>query len=165
VTVPARVRTPVPTSKDVREVLEGLLGREVTVAPGEPVIPRAKTPATVAVYTDRNVSMRATVVVDLPLSAAIGAGLALLPATKVEDAINTFTLPEALAENLQEVLNVMAASFNVGDAPHVTLYQVIQPNATAPVDVSVMLRTLGRRLDLVCEVEGYGKGTISVVCV
>src|SRR5690349_20394271 len=133
-----RTRTPLPPSMVVRELIEGLLGRDVTVSPGDPVMPRAGSPAAVAVYTDAQLQMRAVMVVDLPLAAGIGAGLGLLPTGAVGEAVQAGELPDSMSENVHEVFNVAASVFNVGDSPHLTLYQVIEPGKMPPVDVSVM---------------------------
>ncbi len=155
-------RVPVPHAKDWKDLLEGLLGRDVSVAPGDPVIPRPGQPAMVALYTDKRLQLQAVVVVDLPLAAAIGASLGLLPAGSVAEAISDGLLTEAMHENAHEVLNVGASTFNKGDS-HLALYQDFAPGQVPPVDASVLLRTLGRRLDLRVEVQGYGKGGLSVV--
>jgi hypothetical protein len=42
-----------PAAKDVKEMLSGLVGKEVSVAPGAPVTPTPDEPVSVAVYVDR----------------------------------------------------------------------------------------------------------------
>jgi hypothetical protein len=161
---PPRVRTRVPSSTDVIETLTGLLGREVTVEPGEPVIPRPATPAAIAVYVDESGSLRSTIVVDLPLAAFVGGGLALVPTEATQAAVEAKALTESMAENLHEIFNVMTSSFNVGATQRVSLQQVVAPGALPPIDVAVQLRILCRRLDLTVNVEGYGSGGLSIVC-
>ena len=39
-----------PAAKDVRDMLAGLVGRNVTVSPGAPVTPEPDRPVSVAVY-------------------------------------------------------------------------------------------------------------------
>jgi hypothetical protein len=160
------VRIPLPHAKDVRDLLEGLLGREVTVRPGEPVVARPASPATVAVFTDRQLTMRAVIAADLALSAGVGTALRLLPARTAVEVVRAGALPATVLENLREVFDVAGGWFNVGDAhlsPHLSLYQIVPAGAMPPVDVSVLLRTLGRRLDLVVTIAGYGSGALSVV--
>ena len=40
-----------PAAKDVRDMLSGLVGKEVAVSPGAPVTPEPNRPVTVAIYT------------------------------------------------------------------------------------------------------------------
>ena len=76
-----------PASKDVREMLEGLVGRPVTVTPGAPVTPSADKPVSVAVYVDPNMAVNALCLMDLGASAYTGGALALLPAGGCQDAV------------------------------------------------------------------------------
>jgi hypothetical protein len=163
-TVPTAAVTLVPGRKSIVDILEGLLGRQATVTAGQPVIPRLEAPATVAVYTDRHITMRATIAMDLALSAYVGCALGLVPPSAAAEAIAAKDLPSSIQENLHEVLNVLTGSFNVDRAPHLSLYQVCAPGQPVPVDASVQLRTLGRRLDLWVRLHGYGAGGLSVVC-
>lgn len=155
--------TPLPTLKDVKDLLGGLLGREVEVEPCDPVLPGPDRAASVAIVVDERVHTVAVVVVDLPLSAAIGAALALLPPGSVRDAVRIGELTDALRENLQESLNVLTSLLNGGDAPHVRLYDLYTPAETLPRDVHAFARAYGRRLDIEADVPGYGRGQLSVV--
>lgn len=162
-TAPVGVRTPVPPAKAVRDVLAEALSREVDVSPGVPVVPRPGAPASIAVFTDRFLAVRAVVVLDLRLSAYVGAALGLVPVTGAEEAVTAGELPEALAENVHEVLDMVARVFAGEDAPPLTLYQVVGLGELPPSDISVLCRTLGRRLDLAVDVHGYGAGALSVI--
>ena len=69
-------------------------------------------------------------------------------------------------ENLYEVLNVLASLFNAEGLPHVKLHDAFYPGAApAPSDVRAYACVLGRRLDLVVDIGGYGSGRFSLVCV
>ena len=76
-----------PAAKDVRDMLSGLLGKDVTVAPGGPVTPTADAPVAVAVYVDPHMAVNAICVMDLGASAYTGAALALLPPGGAQDAV------------------------------------------------------------------------------
>lgn len=155
--------TPVPASKDVRDLLEQLLDRGVEVAPGDPYAPADGERATLAVYVDDQMHTRAVAVADLPFSAYVGAAIGLLPVGGAEAALEDKALSPTLRENLHEVLNIVAALLNPEGAPHVRLYAMHAPGEVPPIDVSGFARTLGRRLDLRVDVAGYGSGRFSLV--
>jgi hypothetical protein len=73
------------------------------------------------------------------------------------------SLPENAEENLAEIVNVMAALFNIEGAPHVKMSHLARPDDREPAAPIALAGALGRRLDLAIEVEGYGSGTLSIV--
>jgi hypothetical protein len=166
-TAPAEaVPVPVPFPKQVRDVVSGLLGREVTVRAGDPVLPGPDRPAPVAVYVDARTHTGALVAVDLELAAGIGAALGLVPAGVVDECMRAGALRQDIAENFYEVVNVLASVFNEKEgAPHQRLYHLHPVGDRLPGDVAGWLAQLGRRLDLAVSVEGYGDGGLSVVAV
>ncbi len=152
-----------PASKDVREMLEGLVGRAVTVSPGAPVTPSADKPVSVAVYVDPNMAVNALCLMDLGASAYTGGALALLPAGGCQDAVEEDgELTSLLVEALHEVVNVLSALFNVPGAPHSKLHKLYAPGDDLPGDIVGMLAAFNR-LDLAVEIQGYGKGALSLV--
>jgi hypothetical protein len=152
-----------PASKDVREMLEGLVGRPVTVSPGAPVTPTADKPVSVAVYVDPNMAVNALCLMDLGASAYTGGALALLPPGGCQDAVEEDgELTPLLVEALHEVVNVLSALLNVPGAPHSKLHKLYAPGDELPGDIVGMLAAFNR-LDLVVEVQGYGKGGLSLV--
>lgn len=159
----ARRDTPVPTAKAVRDVLADLLGREVEVRPGDPVVPTLRRPACVAVYVDDSTTLAAVASFDLPLTAYAGAALGLVPAATAEQAVTDSDVPVSVVENVGEILNIMASLFNTTDAPHLRLHATTAPGTQPPADVVVLTRALGRRLDLEVDVQDYGTGGLSVV--
>ena len=152
-----------PAAKDVRDMLTGLIGKDVAVAPGGPVTPTEGTPVSVAVYVDPHLAVNALCVMDLGASAYTGAALALLPPGGAQDAVEEdHELTGMLVEALHEVVNVLAALFNVPGAPHSKLHRLYAPGEDLPGDIVGMLANFNR-LDLAVEVPGYGKGGISLV--
>lgn len=133
------------------------------VTPGHPVSIGPKEPGSVAIYTAERLSTGALAVADLPLSAFIGAALGLVPVGAAKDAVAARKLPDNLAENLYEVVNVMASLFNVANAPHLKLYSLLAPGDPIPTDVAAMPSGLARRIDLAVKVPGYGDGKLSLV--
>ncbi|MGY1712311.1 hypothetical protein ACI8AC_22650 [Geodermatophilus sp. SYSU D00758] len=152
-----------PAAKDVRDMLTGLLGKPVSVQPGDPVTPTDKRPASVAVYVDPQMAVNALCVMDLPLSAWTGGALALLPPGGVQDTVEEDgELTAMLTEALHEVVNVLSALFNVPGAPHSKLYKLYAPGDDLPADLAQMVVAFNR-VDLAVEVPGYGKGSLSLV--
>lgn len=159
-------RSPLPAALEVRELLEGLLGRDVEAQVGAaPVDTRAPGGATVAAYVDDQLGLRAIVLMDLALSAHSGAAIALVPRTAADDAVANGSLTPALYDNAAEILNIMASLFNKDDAPHVRLYEAYAPREAVPSDIQTWLLAYVPRLDMEVTVAGYGTGHLSVLVV
>jgi hypothetical protein len=154
-----------PPNMVVRDMLMDMLGRDVKVGPSGPWLPTLLDPGAVAVYVDDGMRMRALISCSLELSVALGAAIALIPAKAAAECIEERRLTEDMVENLNEVLNILAALFNRGDRPHVKLYALHVPGTPAPADLSGHLRAFGKRADLKIEVAGYGNGKLSIVLV
>jgi hypothetical protein len=152
-----------PAAKDVRDMLTGLVGKPVGVAPGAPVTPTPDKPVSVAVYVNPEMAITALCVMDLPASAYTGGALALLPPGGCQDAVEEDgELSGMLVEALHEVVNVLSALFNVPGAPHSKLHRLYAPGEVLTGDIEGMLAGWNR-LDLVIDVPGYGKGGLSLV--
>ncbi|MBJ7359169.1 hypothetical protein [Nocardioides sp.] len=157
--------THLPSTKEIRDLFSGLLGRDVTLTPVGPLAPSATSPRSIGVYADDRLVVRAVVACDLAFSARVGAALALLPAPVAEENIETNTLGQPLAENLYEVFSVGASLFNVPGSAHLKLAEMHPAGAANPPHLSALMLTLGRREDLEISVPGYGLGRISfVIC-
>jgi hypothetical protein len=152
-----------PAAKDVRDMLSGLVGKELAVSPGAPVTPEPNRPVTVAIYTAPDMSVNALCIMDLGASAYTAAALALLPAGGAQDAVEEDKeLSPMLLEALHEVVNVLSALFNTPGAPHSKLNKLVADGEDIPNDVAGMLAGFNR-IDLTVEVPGYGKGGLSLV--
>jgi hypothetical protein len=152
-----------PAPKDVRDMLAGLVGRNVTVAPGAPVTPTPDRPVSVAVYVSPEMSVNALCLMDLGASAYTGGALALLPPGGCQDAVEEDgELSGVQVEALHEVVNVLSALFNTPGAPHSKLHKLYAAGEDLPGDIEGMLAAFNR-IDLDVEVQGYGKGSLSLV--
>ena len=67
-----------------------------------------------------------------------------------------------MVEALHEVVNVLSALFNTPGAPHSKLHKLYAPGEDLPGDLAGMLAGFNR-IDLAVEVQGYGKGALSLV--
>ena len=152
-----------PASKDVRDMLTGLVGKPVGVDAGAPVTPTPNQPVSVAVYVDPGMSVNAICVMDLGASAYTAGALALLPPGGCQDAVEEDKeLSSMQVEALHEVVNVLSALLNTAGAPHSKLHKLYAPGEELPGDVAGMLANFNR-IDLAIEVPGYGKGGLSFV--
>ena len=94
-----------PGAGDVRDLVNGLLDRGVTVTrESQPVLP-GRAVHVVGSYVDDTAEVRAVAMTDHLLGTVLGAALALVPPPRVEQAVNDGLVPPDLAENTREVLN------------------------------------------------------------
>ena len=149
-----------PAPKDVRDLLEGLLGKDVSVSPGDPV--SLNDGAALAVYVDPQLATNAVCLVDVPLAAWFAGALALLPKGGLEDAVEDGELSDMHLEVVYEVVNVAAALFNGGGVTHSKLYKLYAPGDVVPGDLAGLAAGFNR-IDLDVEVAGYGSGAMSIV--
>jgi hypothetical protein len=152
-----------PSSMVVRVTLADMLGRNVKLVPSDRWVPKPRDPAAVGVYVDDRWKLQALICCDLALSVALSASIALIPARTAADCLKEGQLTGELAENLYEVLNILAALFNRQDGPHVKLDAMHAPGTPPPPDVAVQLKAFGSREDLIVEVAGYGSGHLSLM--
>lgn len=151
-----------PSSKDLKDMLSGLVGKPVGVLPGEPATPTPDNPVAVGVFVDQYKNVNALCVMDLAASVYTAGALALLPPGGCQDSVEEDKEITALQlEALHEVMNVLSAMFNVPGAPHSKLDGVFYGD-DVPGDIAGMLSAFNR-IDLRVEVPGYGKGTVSLV--
>ena len=151
-----------PAPKDVRDMLAGLVGRNVTVSPGAPVTPTPDRPVAVAVYVAPDMSVNALCLLDLGAAAYTAGGLALLPPGGCQDSVEEGELSALQLEALHEVVNVLSALYNVAGAPHSRLHKLYAPGEELAGDLAGMLAGYNR-IDLDVEIQGYGKGSLSLV--
>ncbi len=154
-------QSPLPTRHSVRNTIQDLIGRDVDLSDGLP--PPAKSTNVVAVYVTDKLATCAVAVTDLECAARMGGCLGMVPRGVVDEAIAARELPSTLHDNCYEVLNVLAAVFNLPNAPHVRLYEMYGPNSGLPADVAKIASTLGSRMDVALKIAGYGTGVLSIV--
>lgn len=156
--------TPLPVAQDVRELVEGLLGRAVDAHPAARGVDLKTSRENLAgTYVTDSGGLAAVVLVDLAAAARLGACLGLVAAKTADQAIKDGLLPVRLGENVAEVLNVAASLFNADGTPHLRLASVYGGEVPVPADVAALAKMFAPRLDLELEVAGYGTGGWSVV--
>lgn len=154
-------QSPLPSRHAVRSLIEDLVGRNVDLTDSDAIT--AAPTNVVAVYVNDKVNLSAVIVVDLAGAARLGGALGMLPIGGVEDSIDEKELSGLIRDNCYEVLNVLAAVFNVEGAPHVRLYEMYDPGEDPPQDVSGLAYAVGGRMDVTLNITGYGIGRLSVV--
>lgn len=154
--------TQLPSPKDVRDLLEELLGKDITVGDGTPAAAADLRKATIAVYVDDAKQAVGVGGMDLPLSAWIGSAIGLIPKGGAEACVEDGELTKMVGENVREVCNVMAALLNKEGAPHLRLEKesCYLPGESPPADILGRMVALGARLDLAVAVAGYGSGRL-----
>lgn len=152
----------IPGALVVRNLFEDLLGRDVTVTPGDPLTGDDIPTCVLAVFNDSAQQFYGVLGMQLVLAANAGAALGLLPAGAAEDSIESKRLTPAIAENVGELCNVLTSLLNREGVPHIKLHNVINPGDPVPNHVRAHLLALGRRLDLVVDINRYGKGKLSL---
>jgi hypothetical protein len=151
-----------PAPKEVRDLLEDLLGRSVTVGNANPVRAEELSTTLVSVYVDDMLTLAGVIGLDLPLAVYAGAAIGLMPPGGAQDCVDEGTMTSILAENATEVCNIMAGLLNRPGSPRVRMYQTFMPGDQLPIDAASHILALGKRLDLSVEVAGYGSGRLSV---
>src|SRR6478735_24719 len=136
-----------PDRKAIKDLFEGLLGRDVSIGDAIPVVFDHPRPV-VATYVDDNVTLTAVAVMDLQLAA-------------IEDR----RLPPNLFENASEILNVLAAPIGDGCGVHVKLSSTFAPGESVPPQVESVAVSLGARQDVTLDIAGYGSGRLSMILV
>ncbi len=152
-----------PSTAEIREMLVGLLDRDIEIAPAPPLLPGPRLPASVALYVDDSMRVSAVVVCDLEMSCYAGAALGLATPPTAEKSITRGILDETLRENLYEVLNIAASLFNAEGARHLRLYDLHPAGDPIPANILAHTLTLGLRQDLSVTIGGYGTGRVSIV--
>jgi hypothetical protein len=157
-----QVTTDLPTPKALRDLLEELLGRDITVGDGKPAAAADLQKAAVAIYIDDAKQIVGVCGMDLPLAAWCGAAIGLVPKGGAEDCVQDGELTKMIGENVREVCNIMAALLNSEKSPHVRLEKesCYLPGEQPPKEAQTRLIALGARLDLVVTVAGYGAGRL-----
>jgi two-component system chemotaxis response regulator CheY len=144
----------------VASVLEGLLRRSVWTAPSGP--PRREVARAVARYVDADDRQVATSISEISFAAAAGAALSLTPAADAVEWAAAGVLTEALAQNFNEVANVLANVANPGGARCKLSEIVLLADFERPPDHQQLVAAPSQR-NLEVTVEGYGSGRIALI--
>lgn len=151
-----------PDRKDIKDLFEGLLGRDIDLTEGTPVDIGIPKPV-IASYVDDAQQLRAVAVMSFGLAARSGAALALVPKGAADAAEEDRLMPDNLFDNASEICNVMAAPFGEAMGMHLRLAMTYAPSSPVPSHLLTIASQLAARDDLELEIAGYGKGGLSLV--
>lgn len=146
---------------EITDALTQLLGRDVRVKPV-----KANEPTDLCVrYVDGSGDLVSAWTIQRPLAWSLGGALIMLPRNIVDEAISRGVDDSQLAENFQEVVNVLATT-----AANVLSRRAVLESVTT--DADTMMRTVrqvraggGRFAVLDVEIDGYPGGRIAVALV
>src|SRR4051794_37176693 len=151
-----------PDRKVIKDLFEGLLGRDVAVADGTAVDIGIPKPV-VASYVDDAHRLRSLAVFDIALAARAGAAIALVPKGAADDAVADMLLPENLFDNASEICNVLASAMGDAMGVHQRLSATYAPSDPVPVALLTTAGQLAAREDLELDITGYGTGRLSLI--
>ena len=157
--------TELPAPKAVRDLLMGIVGRDVDFTiDSEALTGNSHYGVIVGEYESETMGSLALIAMDVPLSAYVGAALALIPPGGADIAVEEGTLSDSLLDNAYEVLNIAASLFNKEGAPHLRLGPIYDTTrALLPQDIDAWLQGYVPRLDAVVNIHGYGQGRLAVL--
>lgn len=145
-----------PKPLDVAAVLKGILNKDVIAKEAKVATPSG--PKTyIGYYDDGGQGCEGVWVADLPLAAAMGAALSLIPAGVAQEAVKAGELTHDILDNAREVANIMANSFQI---KRVRLAGFGRGDAPLPDDVRALIAAPAQRLVVSVEIKGYVGGTM-----
>jgi hypothetical protein len=153
----------VPDTKEVSRMLTFLLGREVKVAKGSRIRTGARDVYTLAVFVNEAKEPVGMCATDFGMAANVGAALSLFPPHKARQCVKDLDMEPELWENTLEVYNVVSRFFHDGHEGMVHLGPTFQSGDDVPRDIKRLMRRSKARVDLVVDIQGYGRGTMALI--
>ncbi|TDI40693.1 MAG: hypothetical protein E2P02_16450 [Acidobacteria bacterium] len=148
-----------PKAEAVAEFLTMRLGRPVAATKiGAVVLPHPG--GVVALYEGRQEPIGAICALDFDMAVRLGASLSRRPVLMAEEGDAEGQLPVALFEKVEEVCNGLTAVLTSSQGK-LSLAEVYAIPVPIPPEIEPNLSRPARRLDLVVDVDGYGRGTRS----
>jgi len=153
-----------PEVAELGEQLRVLLGRTTKATEaGSPHI--FEDSCHTARYLTRDDQLVVLCQVDLTVAAAMGASLAMIPASAAEEAIKDGDLGENLTDAYCEVANIMASLLCKDGYPHVRWVSIEKSIDALSESDKAILASPSERIDIEVEFEGYGGGKMSIITI
>ena len=143
-------------------LLGGLYDCESTSQAVEPAEPIGK-PEVVATYADAEGQAKYALVCDLSVANSMGAALTRIPPGGAEDATRTGQVPDNLADNLHEVLNICSAIFSDVAHDRIVLGEMFVPGKDMADGFADELTTANCLLQIQFELDRYQSGKLTFV--
>jgi hypothetical protein len=156
---------PVPIQEDIRDLLNGLLGRAVAADRIKPQSADDEDPSdrgAIAEYVTDEGETGALCIMDDRFVVRAGAALVMVPTNAAEDDLKRGELDNYLP-NVQEVLNVMTRLLNSPHTPHLRLKTVHRLPGELPEGVVSLREKPEFRRDFAVFMEGYGDSRFSLL--
>jgi hypothetical protein len=154
---------PIPAQHQLCDMLQDLMGREVTIERVSTVDLGGAKPGALADYTAASGVIGVLCVADLRLTNALGAALTMVSPSAVADAVNRNVMDDPTIENFKEVVNVMTSLFNTEHTAHLKFRNVHRLPTDLPPETARLLQAPRGRRDFNVNVDDYGEGTLSVL--
>ena len=154
---------PFPKADSIRRVIADLLGREVTVTPGDALVLERATPAVVSDYVTADGRIAAMCITDLRLSNALGAALTMVSVRHVDDAVKQRVVDHQNLDNLAEIVNIMARLFNSADCALLEWNRAHALPGDVPDATTALLKAPRARRDYDVTLEEYGSGKLAIL--
>jgi len=153
-------RKPDPAS--ISKMFSMLLGRKVAVRSGSRLKTGSRDVFTAATFRTEDGSMVGICAMDLPLSAALGCSLSLMPPHVHKKIVETGEWDEMAWDNTHEIYNICTRFFHDAfSGVMIALDKVYTNPGDLPREHIKYIRRASSRYDFGCEVHGYGSGGIA----
>lgn len=117
----------------------------------------------VATYKDDESDALFAISCDLTVACSLGAALTRIPPGTAQSAANDCDVPDNIADNLHEVLNICSSIFADLESHRVVLDQMYLPNQDMAPELGEKLKTANTLLQVKYELERYPEGKISLL--
>ena len=155
-----------PSVSHIAKQLKGLLGTTVIAKDCPPGLLHGnpQVPTFTGMYATDRGEVSVVAICSLPLAAATGACLGLIPGAQAEEWITTGKVNPNGMENFNEILNVLAGVFNeTRPNRHVRLQTILQPGQMpAKPDIRALVGGRGPSVDMIIEIERYPTGKLTL---
>lgn len=154
--------TVLPSIATVADLVTLLVGQKVKVTKAVPLPTVAA--RGVATYVDAGGNVRCVALLDMAFIAGVGAALAMIPRSSVDEAIKNNSPSSVLLENALEVMNVISSLFNdaEGKSTHMKIHRLVMAPPFASELVPRLVKPASR-IDCDVELPGYAKGKLSLL--
>ena len=148
-----------PSAKDVTELIHGLLGADVKEVPA----PDAEL-YSIAEFRNDNGETVGYLACDLATGCRLAAGLTCIPPNAADDAASSGTIPDNLAQNLDEIFNICVNLIRGDGTQHVALHEVVHGSDADSFAAHQHAIETGETQVFGFEIERYGIGRLTVSC-
>ncbi len=153
----------IPDTDDVSRMLTFLIGHNVKAKKASRYRPGTREAHALGVYVNGTNEPIGICLTDLGLAIHFGAALSHVPAVEAKKAIKARTIDPELWDHTLEVYSVISRFFHESHDGMVQLGPTFPDAHEISKDVKRLMRRSKRRADLIVDIEGYGKGTMSLI--